>query len=139
MGLYFNLTLSPAEQHLPQRCPLSCFSLGRVCLEPVSLCLTVSSLFSPPSFYIFVCKTASFPSPLALLGCVAEHVWHGESLHFSHLRVFSLDGNLLSSLWLDWAASLIMLKEHLAAPRVPAGVPHYTNLQQGPCLPAAYG
>lgn len=90
VGLYFNLTLPPAEQHLPQRCPLSCFPLGRVCLEPVSLCLTVFSPFSPPppSTYTFVCKTASFPRLVALPGCVAENVWHGESLHFLHLKSF---------------------------------------------------
>lgn len=60
VGLYFNLTLCPAEQHLlqtPRRCLLRCFSSGegRVCLEPASLCLTLSSFFSPPASFLRFC------------------------------------------------------------------------------------
>lgn len=143
VGLYFNLTLSPAEQHLlqtPQWCPLRCFPPGRggfVWSLPPSAWPCLPFFILPLLFYTFVWKTAGFPSLLAPPGCAAEHVWRGESLHFSRLRVFSLGGNLLSSVSLDRAASLIMLKEHLAAPRVLAGVPHCTNPWRGHC-PSAY-
>lgn len=140
VGLYFNLTLSPTEQHLQtsQQCLLRCFPLGRGGLFwslPPSACLPF--LLSGFFFTLSVWKKADFPSLPALLGCATERVQHSENLHFSHLRVFSLGGNLLSSMPLDPATFLILLKKHLAAPRVLAEVPHYTNLPWGPC-PSAY-
>lgn len=139
VGLYFNLTLLPTEQHLlqtPHWCPLRCFHLGRICLEPSSLCLTFSSLFSSSCFFFTLLSERWLALP-AHLPYPAEHVRHGENFHFSHLKVFSFGGNLLSSVSLDQAASLIMSKEHLAAPWVLAGVLHCTDPQRGPC-PSAY-
>lgn len=144
VGLCFNLTLSPTEQHLlqtPRPCPLRCFPLGRgrfVWSLPPSAwpCL---SFFLLPLLFLHICLKGGWLSQPACPGGLcrwARSAW-GEPSLLALKRVFSLGGNLLSSVSLDRAASLIMLKEHLAAPWVPAGVLDCTNLQQDPC-PSAY-
>lgn len=139
MGLYFNLTLFPHwaassadSTVMSTEVLLSGEGLSGACLPLLDL---VFPFFSSCFFFTLLSERwLTFPAHLPYL---AEHVRHGESFRFSHLKVFSFGGNLFSSASLDQAALLIMLKEHLAAPRVLAGVLHCTDPQQGPC-PSAY-
>lgn len=94
--------------------------LSGACLPLTWPCL---SLFLLLLLFYAVWKTAGFPSLLARLRRWAQHVRCGESLPLSRLQVFSLGGNLLSSLSLDEAASLLVYKEHLATPPSPSWGP----------------